>query len=414
MSADDAAEVLVVGAGIGGLATALQLERVGIKSLVIESTPRFAPVGVGITILPHAAKQLRELGLGEALASGCILTRESAFFNRFGQLIYREPAGYEAGYEHPQYSIHRAHLHAVLLDAVRGRLGADSVRTGHHLVDLSVSPDGVTAAVQVQGAGPQEIESRALIGADGIHSVVRRKLFPAEGPPRYTGITMWRGTTVWPPFLSGATMVRAGWIATGQLVMYPIKDNVDGAGNQLLNWVVELRTDQRSDREWSRVGHLNDFIDKFSEWQFDWMDVPKMLAAADTILEYPMVDQEPLPWWSQGAVTLLGDAAHPMIPRGSNGAGQTILDSQSIADAMARHQGDFATALREYESDRLPATSSVVRANHEDSPDAILRMVYERTGDKPFDHIEDVVSPGELAGISENYKRIAAYATEQL
>lgn len=413
-SANETQRVLVVGAGIGGLATALELHRVGIRSTIIEAVPQFGPVGVGINILPHAAKRLCELGLDDALTQRCVLTKESAFFNRFGQLVYREPAGRDAGYDYPQYSIHRAHLHEVLLNAVIDRLGPDCIQVGRRLAGVSQSADAVTAHVITADRSHADINTDVLVGADGIHSVVRRYLFPDEGPPRYTGVTMWRGTSVWSPFMSGATMVRAGWIATGQLVMYPIVNDVDGNGNQLLNWVVELQTEQRSDREWNRAGRLEDFIEHFADWKFDFMDVPAMLSSATTILEYPMVDQEPLPRWSHGRITLLGDAAHPMIPRGSNGAGQTILDARALADAFRATPADPVAALQAYEAERRPATSDVVRANHTSSPDAILRTVYERTGDRPFARLEDVVDVAELAEIAEGYARIAAYSTEQL
>ncbi|HEV7930583.1 MAG TPA: FAD-dependent monooxygenase [Nitrosospira sp.] len=116
-----------------------------------------------------------------------------------------------------------------------------------------------------------------------------------------------------------------------------------------------------------------------------------MIRAADTILEFPMIDQDPLPWWSLGRVTLLGDAAHPMVPRGSNGAGQAILDAQALSAELVAHK-DPVTALMAYETKRLESTGKIVRTNRTAPPDAILREVYERTGDKPFDDIDKVIS----------------------
>jgi 2-polyprenyl-6-methoxyphenol hydroxylase-like FAD-dependent oxidoreductase len=219
---------------------------------------------------------------------------------------------------------------------------------------------------------------------------------------------MWRGVTAWLPFLSGASMVRAGWLATGKMVIYPIRDDIDGKGTQLVNWVAEIETPKHQQRDWNRRGRLDDFIAAFEDWHFDWLDVPAFIRAAETVLEFPMIDQDPLPWWSDGCVTLLGDAAHPMVPRGSNGAGQAIIDASVLADCLARHD-DVAAALKAYEDIRLDATARVVHANRSNPPDAILREVYRRTGDKPFARIDDVISKSELAALSDGYKRVAGY-----
>jgi 2-polyprenyl-6-methoxyphenol hydroxylase-like FAD-dependent oxidoreductase len=224
---------------------------------------------------------------------------------------------------------------------------------------------------------------------------------------------MWRGTVVHSPFLTGATMTRAGWLTPGKLVAYPIRDNVDRAGNQLVNWLAEIETPQRTDRDWNRRGQLADFIGAFEDWHFGWLDVPAMFGASAEILEYPMVDQDPLDRWTDRRLTLLGDAAHPMVPRGSNGAGQAILDARALRNALAGTT-DPEDALRAYEAARLPATAKVVRANRVNPPDAILREVWLRTGDRPFTRIEDVISAGELREISERYKDVAGFSHEAL
>ena len=252
-----------------------------------------------------------------------------------------------------------------------------------------------------------------VVACDGIHSRLRKQLHPDEGPPVYSGVNMWRGTAVHPPFLTGATMTRAGWLATGKMVAYPIRENVDDAGNQLVNWVAEIETPRHADRDWNRRGQLADFIGVFEDWHFDWLDVPAMIRSSGEILEYPMVDQDPLDHWTHGRLTLLGDAAHPMVPRGSNGAGQAILDARVLRNALAGI-ADPAAALRAYEAARLPVTAKVVLTNRATPPDAILREVWLRTGDRPFTRIEDVVDVSELRGISERYKDVAGFSHEAL
>jgi len=408
-------EAMIVGAGIGGLTLALTLHEAGIASRVFESASEIRPVGVGINILPHAARELCRLGLEDSLARVAVTTRESVFFNRFGQRIFSEPAGRYAGYEWPQFSIHRGDLQQILLDAFRERAGPDRVVTGRKCTGFEQSAARVRVRFVHTAAGdaPGEEEGDVLIACDGLHSTIRKQLHPLEGEPLYSGVNMWRGVSVWEPILSGASMIRAGWLSTGKLVVYPIRDHVDASGRQLVNWVAELETPKHARRDWNRRGELADFIDAFEDWHFDWLDVPAFIRAAEAILEFPMIDQDPLPWWTQGRVTLLGDAAHPMVPRGSNGAGQAILDARALADSLRAHR-DVATALKVYETMRLEATANVVRANRSNPPDAILREVFERTGDRPFADIDDVISAQELAAISDGYKRIAGFDREAL
>ena len=407
--------VVIVGAGIGGLTFALSLQRAGISSRIYEVTPEIRPLGVGINILPHASRIFAELGIDAALAKVSILTSEAVFFNRFGQLIYREPLGHYAGYGHPQYSVHRGELQKVLLDAVRERIGADAIVTGCKCVATEDHGSEAIAHFQnsITGEPLPALHADVIVGCDGLHSTVRKLLHPREGPPLYSGINMWRGVTVWPPILSGGSMIRAGWLKTGKMVIYPIRDNVDGRGRQLVNWVAELETPRHVTRDWNRPGNIDDFIDAFAAWHFDWLDAPALIRGTETILEFPMVDQEPLPWWSRGRVTLLGDAAHPMYPRGSNGAGQAILDAQALAEALCAHR-DAVDALKAYESKRLPFTAEVVRMNRRNPPDAILREVFDRTGDKPFERVEDVISETELVALSEGYKRVAGFDRDSL
>jgi len=213
--------------------------------------------------------------------------------------------------------------------------------------------------------------------------------------------------------MSGASMIRVGWHHPAKLLIYPIRNNVDAEGRQLVNWVCDIETLQHKERDWNRRGKLEDFLPAMADWHFDWLDVPDFIRAADQILEYPMVDQDPLPRWSFGRLTLLGDAAHPMYPRGANGGAQAILDARALADALAANKNPVE-ALKVYETQRLPATSQVVLTNRKAPPDAILREVYHRTGDKPFKSIDDVISHEELVALSESYKRVAGYDKERL
>ena len=398
-------DVLIVGGGIGGLTLALELHAKGIPCRVYESAPEIKAVGVGINILPHASAILGDLGLEPALARVAVETAEAAFFNRFGQLIYKEPLGKRAGYRTPQFSIHRGDLQAVLLDAVKARLGTDRLHLGWHCLGFEQDEKKVVLKFKDREA----VEGRYAIACDGIHSVLRRQLYPDEGEPHYTGVNMWRGVTRWKPVLSGATMTRAGWLATGKLVHYPIRNRVDDQGRQLVNWLWEIETPQYKRWDWNRAARVEDFIADVETWRFDWLDVPAFLSAAELVLEYPMVDKDPLPAWSFGRVTLLGDAAHPMVPRGSNGAGQAILDARALAVCL--HEG---RSLKDYETQRLAPTAKVVLENRRNPPDAILREVYERTGDKPFARIDDVISAQELAALSDRYKQVAGYDKETL
>jgi 2-polyprenyl-6-methoxyphenol hydroxylase-like FAD-dependent oxidoreductase len=409
----DKPDVIIIGAGIAGLTLALELHRVGIGCRVYEAAPELEALGVGINILPHASRVLCRLGLEAELNGAGVLTAESVFYNRFGQFVYAEPAGTRAGYDWPQYSIHRGDLQRVLAAAVVDRLGGGAIVCDHRCAAAWNSAGGASARF-VRGDGRNTVVSgQVVVACDGVHSTVRGQLHPGEGPPVYSGVNMWRGVAMWPPFLSGASMVRAGWLETGKLVVYPIRNQADAVGNQLVNWVAEITTPRHQDREWTQEGRLGDFLPAFADWRFDWLDVPALIQSSGRVLEYPMVDQDPLPWWTSGRITLLGDAAHPMVPRGSNGAGQAILDATTLAETLSAAK-DPRKGLAAYEKKRRPATAKVVQANRTNPPDAILREVFERTGDRPFERIEDVISEAEMRKMTDSYKNIAGYSPEAL
>ncbi len=401
-------DVIIVGAGIGGLTLGLALHQAGIPCRIFESTSEIKQVGVGINLLPHATRELAALGLEAELARVAITTTDATFFNRFGQLIYQEPLGRTAGYDNPQFSIHRGDLQRVLYDAFCARAGHAHVVTGAHCLGVEQDDAGVT----VRFADGASVRGRVAIACDGIHSAIRKQLYPDEGEPRYSGVNMWRGVTRWKPMLSGSSMVRAGWLSHGKMVIYPIR-RADADGLQLVNWVAEIETPNYRKRDWNRPGSLEDFLPAFADWHFDWLDVPAFIRAADSVLEFPMVDQEPLPRWSFGRISLLGDAAHPMVPRGSNGAGQAILDARALTSTLLAAP-DPVTALAAYEKQRLEATTRIVLTNRSNPPDAILREVFLRSGDKPFRAIEDVIRLDELRALSDGYKQIAGYSVDGL
>jgi 2-polyprenyl-6-methoxyphenol hydroxylase-like FAD-dependent oxidoreductase len=402
-------EVAIVGAGIGGLTLALALHQAGIACRVYEAAPAWKPLGVGINLLPHAMRELTELGVGQALERVAVATREVVFCNRFGQFIRREPRGRAAGYAWPQLSIHRADLHEALLAAVHERLGVNAVVLGAKCTGFVQEESVVTLSFE----GGATARAQAAIGCDGIHSAVRKLLHPNEGPLSYQGINMWRGVTRAKPFLTGASMVIGGWLEVGKLVVYPVRGAIDAEGRQLVNWVAEIQSPRNVMQDWNLRGRLEDFLPAFESWRFDWLDCAALLRAADLVLEYPMVDREPLPWWTRGRVTLLGDAAHPMYPRGSNGAGQAILDARTLAGCLRRER-DVPAALKAYEAARLASAYEVVLANRDSGPDALLREVHRRTGDRPFARIEDVISEAEMRALAENYQRIAGFEREAL
>ncbi|MDX3894972.1 flavin-dependent oxidoreductase [Pusillimonas sp.] len=407
-------EVIIVGAGIGGLTLALSLHQAGISCRVFEAVPELRPLGVGINLMPHASKELGELGLLPELDKVGVQAMESVFFTQHGQLIYREPAGAALGYPWPQYSIHRGDLQTVLLEAVRQRLGPDRVVCGHRCIGLQQHQDTVTVSfVDPDGMSLEPITGRIAVGCDGIHSALRRKLYPDEGSPRYSGVNMWRGTVCWDPILNGSSMIRAGWLSVGKMVIYPIRNGLTPNGKQLINWVAELECPQPAERDWGRPGRLEDFLPAFSEWKFDWLDVPALIQASESILEYPMCDQDPLPTWTDGRMTLLGDAAHPMVPRGSNGAGQAIIDARFLAGELKR-LGLTPEALLSYDKERVAATTRVVLTNRSNPPDAILREVFERSKGRPFKQIEDLISHSELRAIADNYRKVAGFDTQSL
>lgn len=407
-------EIVIVGGGIVGLALATNLSKRGIASRVFESATELKETGVGITVLPHAMRELAALGLQDEIVRLGIENRESKFFNRFGQLIYKEPRGKYAGYSYPEVGIHRGRLHSALYAVARKELGADRITINRTCVGFEQDETGVTLRFEDTSTHTPAGNVRAdiVIACDGVNSNIRKQLYPHE-QMAFAGINVWRGISRHAPIFDGRTYMRIGSIRTGKIVMYPIIDNVDGQGNQLINWATEIQRSDCKPNDWNRHGKLEDFLPLYENWKFDWLDVPAMLKSAELILEYPMVDKDPVDRWTFGRVTLAGDAAHPMYPRGSNGAAQGLIDAHALADLLAESSEPLA-ALTAYERQRLPATAKVVRANRSNPPDYINIRVEELTGDRPFDDLSKFITQDELRALSEQYKKVAGFARSEL
>jgi 5-methylphenazine-1-carboxylate 1-monooxygenase len=405
-------KIAVVGGGIAGLAFALSLQQLGLSCDVYESVPDVKELGVGITLLPHAMRELAGLGLQAELEAVGIENLESVFFNRFGQYIYKEPRGRHAGYAMPEIGIHRGKLHRILFDAAVDRLGTERVHTNHRCVGVTQDAAGATVRfVQLSdGQSLPSVVADVVIACDGIHSAVRKQFYPNE-KLAFAGINTWRGVTRHKPILTGKSYMRVGSIKTGKMVIYPIVDNIDAQGNQLINWMAEIEGDSREMNDWNSGGKIEDFMPIFKDWTFDWLDVPALIRNADQVLQYPMVDKDPITQWTFGRITLMGDAAHPMYPRGSNGSAQALIDARTLAVELAQ-QLDPLLALQNYEAKRREVTSRIVETNRSLPPDFINIKVDELAGDKPFRHIDDVISQKELGAISEYYKKIAGFSLE--
>jgi 5-methylphenazine-1-carboxylate 1-monooxygenase len=405
-------EIIIIGGGIGGLTTALALHASGVtgRVRVFEATPAIKPLGVGINLLPHAGRELVKLGLRDALARAGIEAKERLFFTHHGQLVFREASGVFAGHEWPHFSIHRGDLQMVLFEAAKERIGAANIICDHRCVSIEQDDEGATIRfVGGNGEALAPVRADVVIACDGIHSSVRKQFYPDEGEPLFHGINMWRGVTRAKPFLTGASAIRVGGLyTTGKLVIYPIRDNIDGVGTQLINWVAEIVTDTHGPVDWSKPGNLADFYDIFRDWTFDWLDAAALLRNAEFILSFPMVDRDPIKRWTFGRVTLLGDAAHPMYPRGGNGGAQSILDAVALAKLLAA-EPNVVGALKAYETLRLPLTSRIVLENRTRPPDIIIDTVERRTNMQRFDNLDSIISQDELREMSESYQKIAGY-----
>jgi 5-methylphenazine-1-carboxylate 1-monooxygenase len=408
-------KVLVIGGGIGGLTSALSLAAAGIEVDVFEKAPAIQAVGVGINLQPNAVRELTELGLSDELAAVAIATSTLTYCNRFGQVIWSEPRGRAAGYAWPQYSIDRGDLHMILLAAAHRQVGAHRIFTGHRLVSFEQSSGAVVANFvdSMTGAPLPSRKGDVLIGADGIHSAVRAQLYPEEGPPVSSGRVQWRGVVEAEPFLDGRSHVTIG-SRNCRAVVYPISETARRRERAVVNWVTVLGRQAASPQPgtWDRRASKERFFAHFRDWNFDWLAFADLVAATEEIFEYPKDDRDPLPRWSFGRVTLLGDAAHPMRPIGSQAGSQAVVDSRVLALALAG-SGSIEDGLLAYERQRLPVMNEIILRNREFGPSIIMDMAEERAPGG-FSNIEDVIPRHELEEIARSFKIAAGFDPEQL
>ena len=401
--------ILIAGGGIGGLALALMLEQRGIGCTVLESAQQVRPLGVGINLLPHAVRELAALGLLPGLDEAGVRTRELRYANHLGQVVWTEARGTWAGHDVPQFSVHRGRLHALLWKVATERLGP-AVRTDSRVVGFTQGGASVTA----QLASGESINGDVLVGADGIHSGLRALLHPAGGGVRWQGTQMWRGAVDWPVLWDGQTMCIAGDLRA-KLVLYPIGPG-SSPGRRLLNWVVYVSMEGAGEsppgrQDWSREADRETVLPHVAHFRLPFIDPAELIRASAMASEYPMCDRDPLPWWTQGRVTLLGDAAHPMYPVGSNGASQAVLDARCLADLLAA--GDAPAALAAYEAERLPKTSAIVAGNRQGGPERVIDFVAARAPEG-FANVSDVANREDLSAIAGGYARLAGFAVERL
>jgi 5-methylphenazine-1-carboxylate 1-monooxygenase len=404
-------KVIVVGGGIGGLSLALSLHQAGIDVCVYEAVHDPAPLGLGINLQPSAVRELTELGLGDDLARIAGATQELSYFNKFGQLVHREERGLAAGYKWPQYSIHRGRLQMLLLRVVRERLGVEAFRGGLRLKSFDQDSDCISAQFYDERTGASvRDQADILVGADGIHSAVRRQLYPNEGEPRFAGQVLWRAAVDGEPFLGGHTMIIAGHFHQ-RIIVYPMGPGT-APGSRLTNWVCQLVVPGTAPprEDWNRRVAKETVLAAFGTWRFPWLDMPALIERAADIYEFPLVDRDPVPAWTSGRVTLLGDAAHPMQPIGSQAGSQAIIDARVLTAALIAGP-DPVAALRSYDAERRPVMNDITLRNRRFGPEAAMQLVEERAPNG-FTRVEDVVSREDLEGISNAFSAAAGLDVE--
>jgi salicylate hydroxylase len=359
--------IAIIGGGIGGLSAAVSLLSAGLDVHVYEQARELSEVGAGVQVSPNASRILHDLGLAEDLAATGV--RPLAWHQRRwddGRTLLRAPLGdaVDEAFGFPHYQMHRADLLAALARV----LPAGRLHLGHRLVAFEDRGDRVDARF----ANGEHVAAAALVGADGIHSGVRRALFGPESP-RFTGCVAYRG-------LVDAQRVRdLGLEVTAQVWMGPGAHFVHYfvSGGRLVNFVAVLERDSWTLESWTERGDVDDALSAFAGWH---PQVRGILGGVDEVYVWALFDRAPLPRWSRGRVTLLGDACHAMLPFMAQGAAQAIEDGATLAACLS-HQRDVPVALRDYERLRAPraarmqalSTENKTRFHLPDGPEQIAR-----------------------------------------
>lgn len=408
-------KVIIAGGGIGGLTLALTLHQIGVPFVVLESSREMRPVGVGINVQPNAVRELFDLGFDADLLNTIGLpAKEWALVGLNGREVYAEARGLDAGYHWPQYAAHRGKLHMLLYQTLVDRAGKESILLGSSIAGYTQPPQGgVVVNTRNSDGSAGEFKGSLLIGADGIHSVVRAQMHPAQPPIHWGGAVMWRGTVRAKPLRTESSFVGLG-THQHRMVIYPIsKTEVDGTA--LINWIAEVTMDNSEgwpDDSWFTEVTIDSFAHHFEEFRYDWLDVPSMLQNADCAYMNPMIDRDPVSTWVDGSVALMGDAAHAMYPTGSNGASQAIVDARVIGAAILSH-GVTPEALTSYDDQLCAKVSELVLRNRSAGPFGLLNILNERCGGV-FDDIETVFPQEERNAFMGKYKAAAGFAMDVL
>lgn len=394
-------DIAIIGAGPGGLVTALRLHQQGVRPTIYESVPELKPLGVGVDIKTVGTKELDELGLLEEFRAISVDAEDSIFYNHFGQEIYAEKCGTHMGYLHEQRFVHRGILQMLLFRTVLDRLGEDAVVLGARVVRYSQDADSVTLDIEHRDGQTEQVRHEAVIAADGIKSAVRRQMHPNLAEPEFSGITMWRGTTLREPIRGGHTILHLGDPRISTMIVYPIAENFEGSGLDLINWVVETNGEETIE-DWNQVADPEQIIPAFDSLELPFLDVQQLIRDAREVYLFPLIRHFPLDSWVDGRVVLLGDAAHAMYPRGGNGITQAMLDAKVITEKLGTHT-DPAEAFAAYDSTRREIVNRIADNMRGEGYEVIRRIVAERTDGRPFEDIEDVLPLAEADEIFSRY-----------
>jgi len=396
-------DIAVIGAGPAGLAAALRLHQQGFRPRIYESVPELKPLGVGIDVKVYGTKEFDDLGLLEELRAISVDAKDSIFYNKYGQEIYAELCGVHMGYLYEQRFVHRGILQMLLHRTVLERLGADSVVAGTRCTGYTNDAGGGTVTLDLQTADGEasQVTVDLAVAADGINSTIRRQMHPEQSEPVYSGITMWRGTTLMEPFGSGGTILHIGAPQSSSMIVYPIADDFEGSGKTLVNWVVEAMRDETVE-DWNQLGTVDEIMHYYDECDIVHLDVQEMMRNARETYLFPLIRHDPLDTWIDGRVVLIGDAAHAMYPRGGNGACQAIVDGGVLARELAT-KDDVAAALEAFQAERLPVVNGIVMAHRGEGYEVIRRMVEDRTDGERFADIEEVLPLAEADAIFSAY-----------